>query len=371
MKTKILHIIPGLKIGGTEKSLLKFIINSNNQFNHIVFSLTTDGKMDEIFHHNNVKLVKFNLKNKFIPEIINMKNEIKKVDPNIVYTWLYPANIIGGIVCKFLGYKKIVWGLRGTSIPQSYFSIQGFFVLISIFFSYFIPQKIICNALSVKNFHSSILFDKKKIEVIFNGFDKIKTNKISFEDKKILLNKQINKNTIIIGTIGRYDALKGYEMLISSISTLKKKYKHIKLVMVGRGLNYDNIKIYKLLMDLSLLDDVLLLGEQKNPNKFMEIFDIFCLSSLKEGFPNVLCEAMIHGKLCVSTDVGDVSNILAETGIVVKNNQKNFSEGIEKIINMNDNDKKQMSLSAKNRVEMLYSTKKNTNHLTNLLNDLK
>ena len=84
---------------------------------------------------------------------------------------------------------------------------------------------------------------------------------------------------------------------------------------------------------LQLSDSVKLLGRSNNISQIMNGLDIHILSSIREGFPNVVAEAMCCGTPCVVTDVGDAAFIVGKTGWVVptKNTSK-LAIAIEKAV---------------------------------------
>ena len=81
------------------------------------------------------------------------------------------------------------------------------------------------------------------------------------------------------------------------------------------------------------LDRIIFLGEQSNVNDIMTSFDMLCLSSKAEGFPNVIGEAMSSGLPCITTDAGDSKEIVGETGWVVPiNNPLLFANCLDKVL---------------------------------------
>ena len=111
--------------------------------------------------------------------------------------------------------------------------------------------------------------------------------------------KDIFAKPVVI-TSGRLNKQKGHWHLIRSFFEVKQKIPDAKLVFLGEG----ELKNYlaNLALELGIEKDVHFLGFQKNPFKFISRSKIFAMSSLYEGFPNALAEAMACGVPIVSSD---------------------------------------------------------------------
>ncbi len=133
-----------------------------------------------------------------------------------------------------------------------------------------------------KNFHI------KNTKVIYNPFDIDNIIKLSKEDAK--LNSGFN-----LITVGRLDEGKNHQLLIRAMKEVNGN-----LYIIGDGKLRD--KLNRLISDLNLENRVFLLGKQKNPYKFLSKADIFLFSSNREGFPNVLVEALTCELPVISTD---------------------------------------------------------------------
>lgn len=139
---------------------------------------------------------------------------------------------------------------------------------------------------------------ENKIDTIYNGVDdkkieKLKLESLSDEEYKIF------KNPVIIN-VGATSEQKGQWHLIKIMPELRKYIPDIQLVILGQGVYYN--KLEKLVQSLNLKECVHLMGAKSNPYKYMYNADIFVLTSLYEGFPNVLVEAMSVGLPIVSVD---------------------------------------------------------------------
>jgi len=138
----------------------------------------------------------------------------------------------------------------------------------------------------------------KKIKVIYPFFDVDNIRKMVKEDieKQYL---QFFNNPIII-TVGRLSWPKGQYHLIRAFKKVKDFLPNVKLVIIGQGELEMNLK--ELVKDLGLNDDVLFLGFQTNPFKYLSKSKVFVFPSLFEGFGNALGEAMACGLPVIASD---------------------------------------------------------------------
>ena len=107
-KCKTLFISPGLDSGGAENILFN-IVSKMKKDNIILISLTNDGFYGNILREKGYKIYALNMKKNifFIFKIFQLFKIISKNKPEIVHTWLYHANLIGGFLSRIIGIKKI------------------------------------------------------------------------------------------------------------------------------------------------------------------------------------------------------------------------------------------------------------------------
>jgi len=131
-------------------------------------------------------------------------------------------------------------------------------------------------------------FGIKDVQVIHNLFDIDKIIELSKEEAKL-------KDGFNFITIGRLDEGKNHKLLIQAMQNIDAN-----LYIIGDGILRD--KLNQLIKDLDLSNRVFLLGKQKNPYKYLSKADCFVFSSNREGFPNVLVEALACELVIISTD---------------------------------------------------------------------
>lgn len=139
----------------------------------------------------------------------------------------------------------------------------------------------------------------EKTVVLYNAYD---CKQISDAAKEEVPKSLQSAGTPRLVSIGSLRQEKGYWHLIKAVSILKQDYPDIHLSIVGEDNQENGANLKKLVERLKLRDNVRFEGWHKNPYAFTENADVYVLSSVREGFPNALVEAMACGKPVVAAD---------------------------------------------------------------------
>ena len=316
-KNKILHVITSLDRGGAEKVLYQ-LVTSDEENLHEVICLGKEGFFTKKLRNKGILVHSLNLK-KYGFNFIGLFKMYKIITNNsalIVQTWMYHADLIGGLLCWFASKENVIWGIRNSNLDKknSKFTTKIVVFLLSKFSKY-IPKRIISCSEEAAKIHINLGYDKNKFIIIHNGF---KTNEIKPNSKKIFRIKKllkISEKEMVFGSIGRWDSQKDYENLFSALSMVKNKINPWKLILAGNELNNTNNNLIKLIKNFNLEKNIILVGFRKKITTIINCFDLHILSSgYGEAFPNVLAEAMSCEIPCISTTVGESPNIIGETG---------------------------------------------------------
>ena len=137
-----------------------------------------------------------------------------------------------------------------------------------------------------------------KSTCIYNPLNKDEILKKS--KQKINLNFFKSKKILKIINIGRFTEQKDQLTILKSAEILKRKKLQFKLLLIGRGVEKNNLKNF--IKEKNLKNFVKIINVQKNPYKFINKSDLFVLSSKYEGLPNVLLEATVLKKFIISSN---------------------------------------------------------------------
>jgi len=340
---KILHVITSLDVGGAEKALYLLIKNTKKNIDHEVICLKSKG----FFYKKIIKLgVKVHILNMY-PKRFNLLKQfkffklIKKINYNVLQTWLYHSDLISSFYTLFLNKNKrenIIWTVHNNNLEV--FAI-GFLtkVVVSLcaIMSYFSPKRIVSVSKSSIRTHTKFGYDNKKflhIPPIFENDNSIKKNQ-TYGDKLLSKFKK-QKNVVYFGHLARWDAQKNQEFMIESFAKLKSR--KFKIIMAGKNINKDNLILINKINKFNLNNKIIMLDNIENIKLFFEKVDVNLLPSLGESFPLSLCEAMLNKVPSIVSDVGDNRNIIGNTGwIFDQQNKKDFQNKINSCLTQIEN----------------------------------
>jgi glycosyltransferase involved in cell wall biosynthesis len=158
-------------------------------------------------------------------------------------------------------------------------------------------------------------------------------------------------NTFLIGAAGRLSEEKGFHHLINAVSNLMQAGHAIGLVIAGEG--HLRSKLQQQIEELGLLNNVRLCGFLPDPRELYRAIDLFVLSSLREGLPNVVLEAMASQRAVVATNCNGIPNLVEheENGLIVPiDNQQALHDAIRRLI-LSDELRIQLAAAGRNTVE--------------------
>lgn len=309
---KILFIIVDFEIGGAQNALVRHInLLSAKKCKIFVVSLTGKGNLKNKINNKNVEFYDANLGknlNLFL-SILKLFRYIKKVSPDIVHSWMYHADLMGGIIAKIASVPKIIWGVRSADFlnQNTKITLRLTFKL-CVLISRVVPHLVIYNSNKGASFHKIAGYRAGKSLVVPNWID-CEEFKPCTETKSFLLGKlKITESKKIIGIVARLDHLKNLLGFIEFAHLLSQTNDDYLFVMIGEGI-VDNHDINQMIKKKKLADKVFTLPSCDKINKIISAFDATIITSISEAFPNVMIESLACGVPCFSTNVGDAKQI--------------------------------------------------------------
>jgi glycosyltransferase involved in cell wall biosynthesis len=322
MKLRIHFIITGLAAHGAEIMLCKLLSRIDRDlFDPEVISLMDMGDLGEGLQNNGISVKYLNMR-RSTPDPVKfcrLARIIREFNPDLVQTWMYHSDLLGGLAAKLVGKMPVVWNIRNSNLePGSSKSTTIMTVKACARLSRYLPDKIICCAETARTLHESLGYDPRKMVFIPNGFDttEFKPNKQARYDIREELG--ISREAVIIGMVARFDPQKDIMTFIKAARVISDKRPGIQFILCGDDMSSDNKTLSAWINECGLQSTIHLVGHRKDVPRMTAAFDIATLSSAYgEAFSNSIGEAMACGIPCVATDVGDARHIVADTGKIV------------------------------------------------------
>ena len=294
-KYRVFIFQPYPKFGGADRSIIR-LINGNKSADFTLVSLSKcnyskylNKKIKYLQINSSRVLFSFFKLRKKIIDIINKDNYYK----NIFISNQNFANIISVLSISKIDNIKIILIERNHLSELNY--SKNFFD--------FFKKKIILYLIkfSYKKSNAIVGISKQLSKDLSNYVNKnVKTIYNPASDKKIYARKKENEylkkfdkiNQKIILNVGFFEKQKDQITILKAFNLVKKEFKNIKLILIGRGSLYQHLKNY--VIKNNLRNDVVFLTNINNPEMFYKRANLFILSSIYEGFGNVLVEALQH-----------------------------------------------------------------------------
>lgn len=283
-----------------------------------MISLLPEGRLGPAFAAAGVPVLWLDLMHHPLRDFVRLCSAIRRERADIVQTWMYHADVMGGIAARLCGVRRVIWGIRQTSIgllpaPRA---LRVMYRL-GAWLSHTVPHAIVCNAHAARLSHVAYGYSDKRMHVIANGFDAEVFNPATIDRATARGLHGFADEHIVVGHLARYSPEKDHATFIHAARLALDQHPGLRFVMAGPGVDAGNQRLGELLRQHGLTHHMRLLGEQRDTLSCFKAMDVFCLSSQHEGFPNVLGEAMSMGLPCVTTRAGDAAELAGSAATVV------------------------------------------------------
>ncbi len=328
---KIVRIIARLNVGGPARHVVWLTKEFNNaEFQSVLLAGTVptgEEDMNWFAEENGVKPIFIEemsreLSPKDIVSLWKVFREIKKVAPDIIHTHTAKAGTIGRIAVFFYRLSsrkkvKIIHTFHGHIFHSYYGNLKTkIFLAIEKLLARFATDKIIViSRRQFEEIHEKFgIGRKEQFEIVRLGID---LEKFAEADaKKNILREEIGaeKDDVLVGFVGRLTEIKNISLLLKVAKLYRenrdKDFPKLKFLIIGDGNLREELEAES--ESLNLSEIVKFLGNRTDADIFYAGLDIVALTSLNEGTPLSLIEAMANGKPVISTSVGGVIDLLGE-----------------------------------------------------------
>ncbi|HID56525.1 TPA: glycosyltransferase [Candidatus Poribacteria bacterium] len=300
MGHKILHITLSIDRGGLETLVLRLCAGIGDGFEPLICTFSPGGDLQSGFKRLCVPvyhLVKPEGLTPFLP--LRVASLIGELKVDLIHTHNVGPLIYGGLASIITGLPLV--HTEHSRLPQHEKRLRSIEKALSLKASKIVAVSK-CVADQLIN-EQGIRPDK--VMIIPNGVDVDLFAKARQGRDDVRKELGIGDGEIVIGTVGRLAAVKDYATLIQAFALVKAgEEKTVKLLMVGDGPERE--KLERTADEIGVREHVIFLGMRDDVPELMAAMDIFALSSIDEGLPLAILEAMSAGLPIVATEVGGI-----------------------------------------------------------------
>ena len=315
-KINILYLITTFQKDGPGNALLNIVKKlPKESYNIFAACLYNPGEIQELINKEGIKTYNLNQKGLLrgwlgIQVIKKIRKILKEHNIDIIHTHLIRADIYGRLAAIINNTPIIITTIHNLD----FYRIEKKYLFLKLLDSYLsrFNNKIIAVSKSVVDFTiNNQNIPQYKFVTIYNSID---IEQFKFSTRK---NKLNNKN-FTVGFLGRLHKQKDLPTLLEAAKIIDKKNKKIRFLIGGKG--QEKEQLLKITNNLNLKHTVKFIDHVNDINSFFAKIDVFVLSSIVEGHPLALLEAMASGLPCVATNVGGIPETIinGESGFIVE-----------------------------------------------------
>lgn len=301
-KINIMYLIGSLASGGAEKQVVELARNlDKTRYNVFIVIYHDDIHYKYIFDAKGVNIIFIEKNSKF--DLLFLWKLVRFIRENridIIHSYMANTNVWARLAGKLSGCKIIIPSIRNTNLSSKWYLMERLLKKWTTL--------VITNSYAAKEEyleHVNVPTDEF-VTVIQNGIDlNAIENCPKVPPAKLRLEYDIQEYDFVIVCVARISRQKNQLCLLKAIKTID--IENLKVLFVGsiRDENYYK-ELQNYVKEYHLENRIRFIGEQQDVFSIMTMADLLVLTSLWEGFPNVIMEAMSVGLPVISSDVGDV-----------------------------------------------------------------
>jgi glycosyltransferase involved in cell wall biosynthesis len=358
---RIAHVITGLETGGAEMMLYKLLEKTDGtSFAVRVMSLTGVGPVGQRIRALGVPVHALGMR-RGVPGAAGMWRLaawLRDESPQIVQTWMYHADLLGGLAARIARRGvAVAWNVQNSNLDQDSSARRTIWTArVCAGLSRWVPDRIVCCGEVVRRVHRELGYADGKIEVIPNGIDTSVFRPDPVARAEVRRELEVVDGEVLIGMAARFDPQKDHLTFVNAAGLLAADRPEVRFVLCGDGVDTQNATLMDWLRAAKVGDRCRLLGRRDDMPRVHTGLDVASLSSAYgEGCPNAVGEAMACGVPCVVTDVGDSRDLVGHAGRVVPaRSPLALAQAWRELVDMAGSTRVELGASARRRIEAYY-----------------
>lgn len=319
---RVCFIATGLDLGGAEVALLALLQQlDRTRFEPSVVSLTSVGVIGPRIAALGVPVTAIGLRARPVAlgsGLARLVRQLRREQPDVVQTWMYHADLLGGLAARGAGIDKVVWCLH-SSDPAPGVNKRATVAVARLCagLSARVPRAVVSVSHAARDVHRRLGYRARRFPVIGNGVDITRFAPDPAAGAWLRETLDLPPAAPLVLHVGRFHPQKNHLGLLRAAARVHHARPDVHFVLAGKDVTLDNPALGPAIAAAGLGGVVHCLGPRDDAPRLMAGSDLLVLSSRSEASPLVLCEALASGIPCVTTDVGDARAMVADCGRTV------------------------------------------------------
>ena len=313
---RVLHLITTTRVGGAEGQLLELLRASYpGRLSNLVVSLEPAGSLAPAMVRAGAEVRGLGLSpgpRGLIQGVGRLRRELARFEPQVIQSWMYHADLLACLATWGGAAPPVVWGLRCADLR-----LKGSTRLVVAACARLSarPAAIVANSRAGLVWHRKLGYRNPRMLVIPNGFDLRQAAPEPAEGEGLRAGLGLGPEHLVVGHVASLQPVKDHPGFLQAAALVAERIPQARFVLMGRG-------VVAGAPDLAacgqppLAGRCFLLGERDDVPAWLGALDMLAQSSLSEGFPNVVGEAMAAGLPVAATEVGDTGPVLGDESLL-------------------------------------------------------
>lgn len=357
---RVIQIITGLSTGGAETMLHKLLQNiDRSRFEPVVISLISKGEIGPRIEALGIPVYAMGMNPRLPNPLVlwRLARLLRQLRPDVVHTWMYHADLIGGLAARLAGCHRVIWCIRHSNLSKTQNKRSTLAVVaLCARLSRWLPALILSCSQRAKQVHAAVGYAAAKMQVIPNGFDLARFAPNAAARASVRAELGLPADALLVGVVARFDVQKNHLGFVQAAVQVLVQLPQVHFVLAGTGVDAANAGLSSAIAaHPGLAAHMHLLGRCDDVPRLMAAFDVLASPSHGEAFPNVLGEAMACGVPCVVTDAGDSADIVGNTGrVVAVGDMAGLARELVAVLQLPAHERAALGTQARARVEENY-----------------
>lgn len=240
---RVAHVITGLGLGGAETMLYNLLANlEGEEHPSLVISLGGEDHFAERIRSLDIPVKALDLHPLFPSplKILQLRDWLRDFEPDLVQSWMYHADLIGGLSAKLAGAMPVVWGIHNSTLDSNSITRTHFVRWLSARMSNRLPKAIIACSARAREIHVKLGYPQEKMSLIPNGFDLQQFKPSPKQRSDVRKELGIANNAPVVGMVARFHPQKDYRNFIEATGLLSKMQPDVHYLLCGAGVSMEN-----------------------------------------------------------------------------------------------------------------------------------